>query len=137
MCQRSITYCTVPLQEAWFAASDKFIATYPTAPTPILTCTYRSNEEQNALYNQPWDGKDNDGDGKIDEPDEKVTKAKAGQSYHNFYPSRAFDVAFRKGKTLDWTVENFQKFYDIIHVINPNIVWGGNWKFKDYPHFQL
>ena len=138
MPERSITYCTEELQEAWFAASDKFKQTYPALPQPILTCTYRSPTEQDELYNRPWDGKDNDGDGLIDEKDEKVTNAKAGQSYHNKYPSRAFDIAFKKGNKLDWTIDNFKKFYEIIHVINPKIVWGGNWKsFKDYPHFQL
>ena len=39
---------------------------------------------QDGLYNQPTDGKDNDGDGKIDEADEKVTGAKGGQSPHNY-----------------------------------------------------
>lgn len=39
---------------------------------------------QDGLYNQPHDGKDNDGDGKIDEADEKVTAAKGGQSPHNY-----------------------------------------------------
>ena len=34
---------------------------------------YRSQERQKRLYNQPWDGIDNDGDGKIDEANEKVT----------------------------------------------------------------
>lgn len=39
---------------------------------------------QNGLYNQPYDGKDNDRDGKIDEVDEKVTAARGGSSPHNY-----------------------------------------------------
>lgn len=39
---------------------------------------------QNSLFNQPTDGKDNDGDGKIDEADEKVTGARGGSSPHNY-----------------------------------------------------
>lgn len=35
--------------------------------------TYRSQERQKKLYNQPWDNIDNDRDGRIDEPDEQVT----------------------------------------------------------------
>jgi len=44
----------------------------------------RTIKYQDALYAQPTDGIDNDRDGKIDEPDEKVTRAKGGQSAHNF-----------------------------------------------------
>lgn len=44
----------------------------------------RTIKYQNSLYDQPYDGKDNDNDGKIDEADEKVTNAKGGQSPHNF-----------------------------------------------------
>ena len=139
MSERSITFCVVPLQEAWFAASKEFEETYPNLPKPILTCTYRSPEEQNMLYSYPFDGLDNDHDGRIDEPDEKVTNAKAGQSYHNYYPARAFDIGFKtKSNKLDWSLDFFRKFAAIIKKHNPKIGWGGDWKkFKDYPHFEL
>jgi hypothetical protein len=56
---------------------------------------------QNNLYAQPTDGKDNDGDGRIDESDEKVTNAKGGQSAHNF--GLAADLAPEKSKgIIDW-----------------------------------
>ncbi|ASJ25332.1 M15 family metallopeptidase [Laribacter hongkongensis] len=53
----------------------------------LITCTYRSNEEQNQLYAQGRNGK----------PGSRVTNAKGGQSEHNNTiqgqpASRAFDI---------------------------------------------
>lgn len=139
MASRSITDCTEELQKVWYAAKEKYEKLFPKLAQPFLTCTHRSNEEQDSLYNQPTDGIDNDKDGKIDESDEKVTNCKAGQSYHNFNPSKAFDVGMKtsEGK-LDWSTENFKIFANIVKSINPKVIWGGNFKkFKDYPHFEL
>lgn len=97
-----------------------------------ITEAYRNNTRQNQLYNQPWDGKDNDGDGKIDEADEKVTNAKAGQSFHNY--GVAFDIIFvvngRRTYSGDWeTVGSIGE--------SLGLEWGGRWKeFRDRPHFQ-
>lgn len=93
----------------------------------------RSWAEQTALFNQPFDGKDNDRDGKIDEADEKVTNAKAGSSYHNF--GLALDVVeIKNGKAL-WTNPNWSKIAALGKSIG--FEWGGDWKsFKDKPHFQ-
>lgn len=93
----------------------------------------RSWAEQTALFNQPFDGKDNDHDGKIDEADEKVTNAKAGSSYHNF--GLALDVVeIKNGKAL-WTNPNWSKIAALGKSIG--FEWGGDWKsFKDKPHFQ-
>ena len=46
----------------------------------------------------------------------KVTNARAGQSAHNYYPSRAFDIAFVKvGKReLDYAPKHFKEFWDIL-----------------------
>ncbi len=140
MSQRSITYCVEELQVAWYAAEKKYKELYPNMAQPFLTCTYRSPEEQTKLYNQPTDGIDNDGDGKIDESDECVTHAKAGQSYHNYYPSKAFDIAFKnKDGKLIWDIDNFIMFAKLMEEINPKIIWGGRWKpsKRDNPHFEL
>ena len=67
-----------------------------------LTQGRRTQEYQNDLYNQPWDGKDNDGDGKVDEADEKVTWTKNSKHIEG----RAFDIAFEGAdpypKNFDW-----------------------------------
>lgn len=93
----------------------------------------RSFERQLVLYNQPWDKKDNDGDGLIDEPDEKVTNAKPGDGYHNY--ALAFDVVeIKDGKAL-WQNPNWG--YIGLLGEKHGLEWGGRWNFKDYPHFQV
>lgn len=103
----------------------------------------RTFEEQNALYNQPFDKKDNDGDGKVDEADECVTKAKAGSSYHNY--GLAIDFCFL------WLNDKEQYVYDeerswltgknhakVVKVFkDAGYVWGGDFKsIVDKPHFE-
>ena len=65
------------LVQAYEKAVDEYKRLYPNEPQPFITCTYRSGEEQNKLYNQV----------------PKVTNAKAGQSPHNYNPSFAFDLS--------------------------------------------
>jgi len=68
------------------------------------------------------------------------SRAKWGQSPHNFAPSYAFDIAFKddKGK-LDWSPKLFQMFAEIVkEKFKTQITHGGDWaKFPDYPHFEL
>lgn len=111
------------LSDAYPKAEAKFKELHPSLPQPFRTCTYRSNEEQDQLF--------------LQKP--KVTKAKAGQSPHNYTPSFAFDIAFiGVNRKLDWSKDLFEKFAIILKEIEPRIEWGGSWlKFKDAPHFQL
>lgn len=104
-------------------AIKRYKELYPNAPQPFITCTFRSNEEQNILFNKT----------------PKVTNAKAGQSPHNFNPSFAFDIGFiGLDKKMDWSLKLFLNFANIITSIDSNIDWGGNWiRFKDAPHFEL
>lgn len=100
--------------------------------------TYRSPEEQTALYNQ---GR------KIKGP--KVTNANAYQSLHNY--GLAFDIVLLLDTNLDgtfktasWdTVKDFDKdgTADWIEVVNyfksKGWTWGGDWRsFPDMPHFE-
>lgn len=99
----------------------------------IITCTYRSKEEQDALYAQ---GRTKSG--------KKVTNAKGGKSKHNHTvngkpASLAFDIAI-KGKNggLNWNGQTAP--WQIAGKIGKSLglVWGGDWTtIKDYPHFEL
>lgn len=107
---------------AFDKAVEKYKLVYPNLPQPFITCTYRSNEEQNILFSKR----------------PKVTNAKAGQSPHNFNPSFAFDIGFiGVNKQMDWSPKYFKLFAEIIKQYSPIISWGGDWSsFKDAPHFE-
>lgn len=138
MASRSISDLHPLLAYAYGKAEAEWKIKNPTAPVPYLTATFRDGPEQTRLFAQPTDKKDNDGDGKVDEPDEFVTNARAGQSAHNFNLSYAFDVAFldAKGKTT-WDVKWFDSFAPLV-LKTPGITWGGNFKsLKDRPHYEL
>jgi peptidoglycan L-alanyl-D-glutamate endopeptidase CwlK len=104
---------------------------------PLLTYGLRTFQEQAELYNRPFDGIDNDADGKIDEADEKVTNAKEGESYHNY--GLAFDVVnVVKGKAV-WDVKDssWLQFAEIGKGLG--MTWGGDFKSLkggDRPHFE-
>lgn len=130
MASRRIQDCHPILENAWQLAKKEWDKLHPEKPEPFLTCTYRPNDEQNALYDEGRKNKN-----------PKKTNAQAGQSPHNFEPSLAFDIAFLPHgitKQLDWTPSLFADFFQIISKIEPKVEWGGSWKkFKDRPHYQL
>lgn len=116
------------LVRAFDESCKKFVFYYPNLPVPFLTCTRRTNEEQEQLYAL----------GRTI-PGKKVTNARAGQSPHNYSPSFAFDIGFINiRKKLDWSPHLFKKFADIITADFPQVLWGGDFQsFKDMPHFEL
>lgn len=123
-----------------------FIEKYPDAPQPILSETYRSPNEQAALYAQGREHVDrvNVLRREADMPrinaseNKKVTNARPDQSLHCYLPALAYDIAFRKADgTLDWGIANFRRFADIAK-LDERVEWGGDWKtIKDNPHFQF
>ena len=113
------------LKERWQKAKAVWDDKHPHGPMVILTCTYRSPQEQEALYAQ----------GRT-KPGQRVTNARGGQSLHNYFPALAFDVGFLRGKALDWSESLFNQFAALVKPLG-GIEWGGDWKnFKDMPHFQ-
>jgi len=90
----------------------------------LVTSTYRDNESQAALYAQ----------GRTT-PGAVVTKAKPGQSWHNY--RCALDVvALVNGKPV-WSTTDpiWQKIGEIGKACG--LEWAGDWKdFKEFPHFQ-
>lgn len=95
----------------------------------IVTCTYRSQEEQDILYAR---GRTTQGP--------KVTWTK--KSKHT--DRTAFDIALLKGAKAHWDVKvsvNGNEVPDYIEAgeigESVGLVWGGRWKSPDYVHFQL
>ena len=91
----------------------------------LVTCTYRTGAEQDALYAQ----------GRT-KPGPKVTNAKAGQSFHQYrvaldlYPLVNGKPDF-SGKHPNW--------HKIAAVFKKHgFEWAYEWKrFKEMPHFQM
>ena len=89
----------------------------------LVTSTYRDSESQNALYAQGRTA-----------PGNIVTRAKAGQSWHNW--RCALDVVpLVNGKAI-WDDHAMWKQVGEIGK-SCGLEWAGDWKtFKEYPHFQ-
>jgi peptidoglycan L-alanyl-D-glutamate endopeptidase CwlK len=97
----------------------------------LVTCTYRSNAEQAALY----------AIGRT-KPGRIVTNAKPGRSNHNTTQNGkpaalAVDVVpLRDGKSV-WAASDpvWKKVGEIGEKVG--LEWAGRWKtFREYPHFQ-
>jgi len=96
-----------------------------------FTHTLRTIKEQNDLY----------AIGRT-KPGKIVTNAKGGTSYHNY--GLAIDICLIiNGKEASWdTVKDFDAdgtadWMEIVLIFKKHgFEWGGDWKFKDYPHFQ-
>lgn len=132
MPSRDIKLCTKILQDFWLALEDLYKRKYPDRKL-ILTCTYRSPEEQYQLYQK----------GRT-LPGKKVTNCDGYKclSAHNYKPSRAFDVAVYdlKTKKIRWEHRYYSKLGEMRTILGyyKTIYWGGEFKtFKDYPHFGL
>ncbi len=99
----------------------------------ILTCTYRSDEEQDALYTHGRTA-----------PGPIVTNAQAGESAHNCKDvegkpaARAFDIVPVVNGKPDW--DGSHPVWEQAGEIGESVglEWAGRWKsFKEKPHFQL
>lgn len=87
-----------------------------------ITFGGRTFEEQQELYDK---GRKTPGD--------IVTKAKPGQSFHNYF--LAIDVCpFVNGKP-DWNSKLWSKIGQLGESVG--FEWGGRWQFVDKPHFQF
>lgn len=110
----------------------RFLANARTAGIDLLvTCTYRSNEEQAALY----------AIGRT-KPGRIVTNAKPGRSTHNNTldgkpAALAVDVVpLRDGKPV-WSASDpvWKRVGEIGEKVG--LEWAGRWTtFREYPHFQ-
>lgn len=92
----------------------------------LVTCTYRSNEEQDQLYAQGRTA-----------PGKIVTHAQAGQSLHNHRLAIDF-VPMVNGKPAWDQDELFEKIARIAQRVDERIAWGGDWSAgkRDMPHIE-
>lgn len=73
----------------------------------------------------------------------KITNAKAGQSPHNFQPSRAFDVMLvNPDGSANWVDANYLHFAEYVKAaaakLKIAVSQGAYWKsFRDMPHTEL
>lgn len=95
-----------------------------------FTHTLRTFEEQNELYAQ----------GRT-KPGAIVTRAKGGQSWHNY--GLAVDIVLIVDKKPVWDIKtDYDKdgrsdWMEVVDVFKRHgWEWGGDWKFFDAPHFQ-
>lgn len=105
----------------------------------LITCTYRTAADQDALYAQGRTA-----------PGRIVTRAKGGQSMHQYRV--AFDVVPMRHGKLVWGLsgngidddpsdddKDDLELWQRVGAIGKSIglEWAGDWKsFKEYPHFQ-
>ena len=89
----------------------------------LVTSTYRDNESQDALYAQGRTA-----------PGNIVTRAKAGQSWHNW--RCALDVVTLVNGKAIWDDQAMWKQVGEIGK-SCGLEWAGDWvTFKEFPHFQ-
>ena len=98
---------------------------------------FRSPKEQLELYKQGREFKD----GKWVKVGKTVTNVDGvnTKSKHNYSPSRAIDIA---PYPIDWgDIERFEQMavvvMDCANKLGIKLTWGGDWRMKDNPHFEL
>ena len=94
----------------------------------LVTCTWRDDEAQDALYAQ----------GRM-RPGKIVTKARGGESFHQY--KVAFDIVpLRNGKCVWGTKGEDKKLWVHLGELGESVglEWAGRWKgFPEFPHFQF
>lgn len=118
---------TSVLQEFWPKLKGWYEAKFPDRKL-ILTCTYRTPEEQAAIFAQ-------------NRPGHILTRCDGTniKSKHNYLPSQAFDVAVVIGGKAQWQEVFYIPLGRAIGELgySDRIRWGGHFSFRDYPHFEV
>lgn len=126
MSSRSLIDADPTLAERFLLLAEDF-AREQVPASLVVTCTYRSPVEQAELYAQ---GRS--------KPGKIVTNADGMRnlSMHNYYPSRAIDVAVEMNGEIAWREDLYHPLVEL--AARHGLVSGGSWKtFKDWPHIEL
>jgi len=109
----------------------------------VLVSGLRDFKEQSGLYALGRTKVNPDGRSTKKPMGNIVTNAKSGQSIHNY--GLAFDMALLiNGKIYSWdTLKDFDNdgisdWMEAVEIFKAHgFEWGGDWRFKDEPHFQM
>lgn len=126
MSSRNLADAHPALVERYLLLAEDF-AREQVPATLVVTCTFRSPNEQRALYAQGRTIA-----GKI------VTNCDGVQnlSQHNYYPSHAIDVAVVIDDRIVWREDLYEPLVEL--AARHGLVSGGSWKtFKDWPHLEM
>ena len=113
------------LQPRAQAAARRFLARVRDAgiEARVISGT-RTYAEQNALFRR----------GRFGNPPPVVTKARGGQSNHNF--GIAWDIGIFRNGAYQGVTPLYRKAAEV--GLEPGLEWGGNWRtFQDEPHYEL
>lgn len=127
MPSRDLTLCEPALQTAWQDVCLAYESTYPRRDL-ILTCTYRSSEEQHHLWQQGRGGM----------PGKIITNCDGYRvmSKHNLRPARAIDFAVLIGGKLTWDEDEYATVGHLAE--SKGLVWGGRFlTLHDDCHVEL
>ena len=102
----------------------------------LITQGLRTAKYQNELYQQ---GRTKRGL-KVTNADGYIKKSNHQMKVDGY--GYAIDFVILNGKVLDWDTESkyqavAKHILEVGHKLGVNLEWGGNWKFKDYPHIQI
>ena len=102
----------------------------------MITQGLRTAKYQNELYQQ---GRTKKGL-KVTNADGYIKKSNHQMKIDGY--GYAIDFVILNGKVLDWDTESkyqavAKHILEVGHKLGINLEWGGDWKFKDYPHIQL
>lgn len=125
MASRQLMDADEKLRNAWLDILWQYEDQHP-GLSAIITCTYRSPEEQQELYAQ---GRTKPGP--VVTYCDGVTK----MSKHNSLPSRALDFAVVVNGKVSWEPGQYEPVGILAEA--QGFVWGGRWKMKDYPHIEV
>ena len=94
----------------------------------------RSWQQQDYLYSLGRTVKNMDGYSKDKPFGNIVTKARGGDSWHNY--GLAVDIVFKPAGAWSWDPKlPWKKLGELAE--NQGLEWGGRWKFVDLPHVQM
>ena len=126
MSSRSLSDAHPALVDRYLLLAEDF-AREQVPASLIVTCTFRSVDEQAELYAQ----------GRF-HPGKIVTNADGilHLSAHNYYPARAIDVAVILDGQIAWREDLYHPLVEL--AARHGLVSGGSWKtFKDWPHIEI